>query len=93
MVASPLIMLRADICIIRSHQHGVDENLLEHAVPGEEAGEDILGEADLLSLLALPLEGDLGQPAVGGESGLLSVAAPPLTAGVTQLAQTKPEQR
>ena len=78
---------------IRSHQHGVDENLLEDAVPGEEAGEDILGEADLLSLLALPLEVALGQPALRGQSDLLSVPAPPLTAGVTQLSQTKPEQR
>ena len=79
--------------ILRSHQHGVNENLLEDTVPGEEAGEDILGEADLLSLLALSLEVAMGQPALRGQSALLSVAAPPLTAGVTQLGQPKPEQR
>ena len=77
----------------RTYQHSIDENLLEDAVPGQETGEDVLCEADLLSL---PLEVSLTwvrQPALRGQADLLRVSAPLLAAGVTKLGQTKPEQR
>ena len=77
----------------RTYQHSIDENLLEDAVPGQKTGEDVLCEADLLSL---PLEVSLTwvrQPALRGQADLLRVSAPLLAGGVTKLGQTKPEQR
>ena len=39
-----------------THQHSVDQDLLEDAVPGQQAGQDVLGEAELLPLLGLSAE-------------------------------------
>ena len=79
--------------MILTHQHSIDENLHEDAVPGEEAGEDILCQADLLPLSAEVRMPRLWQPAFRGHSDLCCVPTPPLTGGVTQLGQTEPEQR
>ena len=76
-----------------THQHSIDENLHEDTVPGQEAGEDILCQADLF---ILPLEVRLTrvwQPAFRGHSDLRYVPTPALTGRVTQLSQTEPEQR